>query len=233
MREISLDTETTGLSHKEGHRIIEIGAVEIVNHYPTGKHFHVYVNPQFEVSAGAGRVHGLTNEFLSDKPLFETVAEGFLDFIADSRLIIHNAPFDIGFLNHHLKEINMPLLEYDRVFDTLTHARKTYPGQKNTLDALCTRLSVESAHRVLHGALLDAELLADVYAEMMGAGANQRNLLFRGDSEGEVDTGHQSTNPVLHFGETSKTYEPREFGVTEEEQEAHRKFLEKIGAKNW
>jgi DNA polymerase-3 subunit epsilon len=170
-RQIVLDTETTGLTPEEGHRIIEIGCVEIINRRLTGKHYHQYLQPDREIDAGAIEVHGITNEFLQDKPYFKDVVESFLQFIKDAELIIHNAPFDVGFINHELKLLNSNsrLLEnHCTVTDTLAMARKMHPGQKNSLDALCKRYAIDNSQRTLHGALLDAEILADVYLTMTG-----------------------------------------------------------------
>ena len=171
MRQIVLDTETTGLDHAQGHRIIEIGCVELVNRRLTGKHLHLYINPEREVEAGALEIHGITNEFLNDKPVFEQVAQSFIDFVEGAELIIHNAPFDIGFLDSELKALQRNyrgMREYCSVLDTLAMARKKHPGQKNNLDALCKRYFVDNSQRDLHGALLDAEILADVYLMMTG-----------------------------------------------------------------
>lgn len=167
-RQIVLDTETTGLSHEQGHRVIEIGAVEILNRHTTGRHYHVYLNPDREVDAGALEVHGLSNEFLSDKPRFASVAMEFLAFIQDAELIIHNAPFDVGFLNAELARIQQAALKSHcaGVLDTLKLAKELHPGQKNNLDALCRRYDVDNSGRAYHGALLDAQLLAEVYLSM-------------------------------------------------------------------
>lgn len=171
MRQIVLDTETTGLEVSQGHRIIEIGCVEVVNRKLTGQHFHRYLNPERDIDEGAIEVHGITNEYLLDKPLFKDVAEEFLDFIKGSELIIHNAPFDVGFINNELKLLdrnNPPLADACSVVDTLIMARRMHPGQKNNLNALCKRYGVDNSQRELHGALLDAEILADVYLLMTG-----------------------------------------------------------------
>ncbi|QCW84864.1 DNA polymerase III subunit epsilon [Methylotuvimicrobium buryatense] len=175
MRQIVLDTETTGLNPQEGHRVIEIGCVELLNRRLSGRHFHVYINPEREIDAGAVEVHGITNEFLADKPLFSSIVEDFINFIRDAELIIHNAPFDVGFLNHEFGLLNngTGIVEnYSSVFDTLTFARKKHPGQRNSLDALCKRYGIDNSHRDLHGALLDAEILADVYLLMTGGQAS-------------------------------------------------------------
>lgn len=168
MRRIVLDTETTGLSPEQGHRIVEIGAVEILNRSVTGRTFHTYLNPDREVDPGALEVHGLSNEFLADKPRFESVAEDFLAYIADSELIIHNAPFDVGFLNAELARLEKgKLTDYcSGVQDTLKQAREMHPGQRNNLDALCKRYEVDNSNRAYHGALLDAQLLAEVFLAM-------------------------------------------------------------------
>ncbi len=171
MRQIVLDTETTGLEPQQGHRIIEIGCVELENRRPTGRTFHHYIQPDREIDEGAIAVHGITPEFLSDKPRFEEIAADFIEFIRDSELIIHNAPFDIGFLNAELARLGdkfPPMESLCTVTDTLILARQTFPGQRNNLDALCKRYNVNNAHRELHGALLDARILADVYLAMTG-----------------------------------------------------------------
>ena len=174
MREICLDTETTGLKPEEGHRIIEIGAVELLDKAPTGREFHVYINPQRDVPQEAVNVHGLTAEFLADKPLFADVAQDFLDFIGDATLVIHNAEFDRRFLNHELGLLNLPRIPRERCVDTLAIARAKFPGAPASLDALCKRFGVDNSHRDLHGALLDARILAEVYLEL--AGGRQRSL---------------------------------------------------------
>lgn len=171
MRQIVLDTETTGLEPGDGHRIIEIGCVELVNRRLTGNTFHQYLQPDREIDAGAIEVHGITNEMLADKPRFADVARDFLDFVMGAELIIHNAPFDVGFLNHELKRLEGGWGRIDQhcsVLDTLAMARQLHPGQKNNLDALCKRYGIDNTHRELHGALLDAEILADVYLAMTG-----------------------------------------------------------------
>lgn len=175
LRQIVLDTETTGINPKEGHKIIEIGCVELINRRLTQNRFHVYLNPDREIDAGAIEVHGITNEFLQDKPRFRDVVEDFTAFISGAELIIHNAPFDVGFMNHELallKEETRRIESLCTVFDTLTYARKKHPGARNSLDALCKRYSIDNSHRELHGALLDAEILADVYLIMTGGQAS-------------------------------------------------------------
>ncbi|QPG04484.1 DNA polymerase III subunit epsilon [Salinimonas marina] len=190
MRQIVLDTETTGIEPREGHRIIEIGCVELIDRKLTGNHFHVYINPQREIEAEAIEVHGITNEFLQDKPVFGDVAEDFIEFIKGAQLVIHNAPFDVGFMNHEFA-LNGPTAavktsEICEVLDTLALARKIHPGQKNNLDALCKRYGIDNSHRELHGALLDSEILADVYLLMTG-GQTKLNLMGQGAGN-EQDT---------------------------------------------
>lgn len=183
MRQIVLDTETTGLEPSQGHKIIEIGCVEMINRKLTGRHYHQYIQPNRLVDEGAMAVHGITDEFLQDKPLFHQIAAEFLEFINGAQLIIHNAPFDIGFINHEfamLRPVIPPVTDYCGVIDTLVMARQKHPGQKNNLDALCKRYGVDNSQRDLHGALLDAEILADVYLFMTGG---QTNLMLGAESE--------------------------------------------------
>ena len=175
MRQIVLDTETTGLETSQDHRIIEIGCVELVNRKLTGKHYHQYINPQRKVDEGAMQVHGITDEFLEDKPLFENIIGEFLAFVGDAELVIHNAPFDVGFIDHELSKLpKQPksITDLCSVVDTLALARNKHPGQRNNLDALCKRYAVDNSQRDLHGALLDAEILADVYLIMTGGQVN-------------------------------------------------------------
>lgn len=182
MRQIVLDTETTGLDPKSGHRIIEIGAVELVNRRLTGQHLHHYINPKREVDAGALAVHGITNEFLKDKPVFAAICEEFLSFIRGAELIIHNAAFDTGFINHEFALYNASIGTVEshcKITDTLLLARQMHPGQKNNLDALCKRYNIDNSHRELHGALLDAEILALVYLAMTGG----QSSLFGGEEQ--------------------------------------------------
>lgn len=185
MRQIVLDTETTGLEPGDGHRIIEIGCVELLDRRLSGRTFHQYLNPDREVDAGAVDVHGLDNDFLADKPRFPEVAEDFLAFIRGAELVIHNAPFDVGFLNHELELMGHGerIEDCSEVLDTLTRARKLHPGQRNSLDALCKRYEVDNSNRDLHGALLDAEILADVYLAMTGG---QTALSLDADAVGQM-----------------------------------------------
>jgi DNA polymerase-3 subunit epsilon len=187
MRQIVLDTETTGLEPEQGHRIIEIGCVELIERRPTGNNFHQYLQPDRLIDAAAIEVHGITNEFLADKPRFAQVAHDLLDYLNGAELIIHNAPFDVGFLNAELSRVGgMAALEsYCRILDTLQLARRLHPGQRNSLDALCSRYDVSNAHREKHGALLDAEILADVYLAMTGG---QTSLSLERESEAGQQT---------------------------------------------
>ena len=189
MRQIILDTETTGLSTSDGHRIIEIGCVEMINRKLTGQHFHHYICPDRKVDEGALEVHGITDEFLQDKPHFWEIVDEFLEFVRDSELIIHNAPFDIGFLDYELSLLDTEsgkVTDSCKVLDTLVLAREMHPGQKNNLNALCRRYEVNNSQRELHGALLDAEILADVYLMMTGG---QADLLFVSE---EQSHGHET-----------------------------------------
>ncbi len=187
MREVVLDTETTGIEVREGHRIIEIGCVEVIDRRLTGRHFHVYINPQREVDEGAFAVHGISDEFLADKPLFGDVADDFMEFITGARLVIHNAAFDVGFIDAELTLLNRGhgrVADHCSVTDTLLMAREKHPGQRNSLDALCKRYGVDNSQRDLHGALLDAEILADVYLTMTG-GQTALSLAGQGSDEDE------------------------------------------------
>ncbi|ADZ92059.1 DNA polymerase III subunit epsilon [Marinomonas mediterranea] len=185
MRQVVLDTETTGIDPKQGHRIIEIGCVEMIGRKLTKRHFHVYINPDREVEEEAFQVHGISNEFLADKPRFHEIAQEFLDFIRGAELIIHNAPFDVGFMDHEFSMLgNFPKTrDVCEIFDSLVFARKKHPGAKNNLDALCRRYGIDNSHRELHGALLDSEILADVYLLMTG-GQTSLGLSMNDGSEG-------------------------------------------------
>lgn len=196
MRQIVLDTETTGLEPQQGHKIIEIGCVELVNRRLTGRHYHQYINPAREVEQGAIEVHGITNEFLADKPLFRDIAEDFWEFVRGAQLVIHNAPFDVGFINHEFSQIGRPKIETEcQILDTLVMARQKHPGQKNNLDALCKRYAVDNSQRDLHGALLDAEILADVYLMMTG-GQTALNLSADSGGDNESEGGSVSMGRV-------------------------------------
>ncbi len=183
MRQIVLDTETTGLETSQDHRIIEIGCVELIDRKLSGRHYHQYINPERDIDVGAMEVHGISNEFLADKPVFSQIVDEFLSFIDGAELVIHNAPFDIGFINHELAKLQNrePVHELCKVVDTLVMARQKHPGQKNNLDALCRRYGVDNSQRNLHGALLDAEILADVYLMMTGG---QVDMVLGGNRAG-------------------------------------------------
>ncbi len=203
MRQIVLDTETTGLEPKQGHRIIEIGCVEMIDRKLTGNHYHQYINPQRDIDAGAIEVHGISNDFLTDKPLFIDIVDDFLQYINGAELVIHNAPFDVGFINHELELAEKETATtYQRVadictiLDTLLLARRLHPGQKNNLDALCKRYGTDNSHRDLHGALLDAEILSDVYLLMTGG---QTSLSLSGDPAA-TETG-AATNVIKRLKE--------------------------------
>lgn len=196
MRQIVLDTETTGLEPQQGHKIIEIGCVELVDRVLTGNQFHQYLQPDREIDAAAIDVHGITNEFLKDKPRFADIAQDFIDYVSGAELIIHNAPFDVGFIDHELSQLDGDwgrLRDYCTIVDSLVLAKRMYPGQRNSLDALCKRYEIDNSHRELHGALLDAEILSDVYLAMTGG---QTALLLDGFSTGIDGTGELEVRPV-------------------------------------
>lgn len=220
-REIVLDTETTGLSPAEGDRIVEIGCVELFNHIPTGKNFHVYLNPQRSMPDGAFRVHGLSEEFLSDKPLFQTEADKFLEFIGDGTLVIHNAPFDMGFLNAELKKIGKPALT-NEVIDTVQVARKAHPGARVSLDALCKHYGIDNTKRTLHGALLDSEILAEVYLELIGG--RQVGLALSASEQNEGDQTENISNTPR-----APRPEPLPSRLSEDEKRAHTALIETMG----
>jgi DNA polymerase-3 subunit epsilon len=229
MRQIALDTETTGLSTELGHRIIEIGCVELCDRKLTGNTFHCYLNPGREVEAGAYAIHGISNEFLSDKPKFNEVMEPLINFIQDAELIIHNAPFDVGFINYELQLSGKTeqVHNYCTVFDTLTFARKQHPGQKNNLDALCKRYEVDNSHRQFHGALLDADLLARLYLMMTGG-----QVALFGDSETAkiTEEGKFALNNLVRNKPLVVSQ------VSEQELLAHQEFIEilkKSGSNLW
>ncbi len=218
MRQIILDTETTGLDPKQGHRIIEVAGVELVNRRLTNRHFHHYVNPDRAIDEGAQAVHGISSEFLADKPRFVDIADSFLDFIAGSELVIHNAPFDVGFLNAELELLGKPPVTTfcDNVTDTLKMARDNYPGKRNSLDALCERLEIDNTHRNLHGALLDAELLAEVYL-VMTRGQDGFAMVFE-----------ESAESIAFSADASRLRDLRIQTATELEHQEHLKVLEQI-----
>jgi len=219
LREIVVDTETTGLSPAAGHRVIEIGCLELVNHVPTGPVFHQYLCPERNVPEEAVRIHGLTNEFLALMPLFSAVAESFLDFVAGARLIIHNAEFDLGFLNAELRRIERDDLQND-VVDTLALARKKYPGGQASLNALCRRFNIDNSARTKHGALLDAELLAEVYLELVGGRQPGLTLEARASAEIVHDTPKSERSVRRH-------------APTPDELAAHEAFLDSMDKPIW
>lgn len=225
MREIVFDTETTGLKPEDDHRVIEIGCVEMVNRVRTGKHFHVYINPERDVPQDAVRVHGITAGFLADKPLFEEIADEFVEFVGDARLVAHNAGFDIKFINYELKKLKRHIT-YDLagVVDTLKIARKQFPGSKANLDALCSRFGVDTSRREKHGALLDAELLAEVYIHLTGG--YQGSLALDKTKE-------QNKVQEAYIKRSLKALKKRTFPVSEQELQSHKAFLEKIPEAMW
>ena len=222
MREIVLDTETTGFEPHDGDRIVEIGAVELLNHLPTGKTYHQYINPKRNMPEGAFSIHGLSEEFLSDKPTFDLIAGELIDFVADSKLIIHNASFDMKFLNAELSWINYDLLPLSQAIDTLALARKKFPGSPASLDALCRRFSIDNSARTLHGALLDSEILAEIYLELVGG--RQPDLVLSGSST-------KKKNEDLNEASWRMPIRPNTLPqrLTEKEQEAHKKFISEFG----
>lgn len=222
MREIVLDTETTGVNPLKGDRIVEIGCVEIEGHLPTGKNYHVYINPERDVPDEAARIHGLTNEILADKPTFSNIVDGFLDFIGDAPLVIHNAPFDMGFLNMELTRHGFKNLPMSRAIDTLPMARRKFPGAPASLDALCKRFGVDNSSRDYHGALLDAELLAEVYLELCGG----RQPALEMTQKMEITIIQDEPTPRLFR-------EPRQHSPSEEDKNAHEQFIKKIKNALW
>ena len=196
MRQIVLDTETTGLEPRLGHRIIEIGCVEVIDRKVTGKRYHQYINPEREIDEGAEEVHGISTAFLADKPLFADIVDDFLNFIRGAELVIHNAPFDVGFIDHELSLLNQQNNHVEKistVLDTLVLARKMHPGQKNNLDALCKRYDIDNSQRDLHGALLDAEILAETYLAMTGG----QTMLSLGGNSGGIDNEFELSKPRM------------------------------------
>lgn len=223
MREIVMDTETTGLSPNEGHRIVEIGCVELMNHVPTGKVYHQYINPERDMPAEAFAVHGLSEERLRPEPVFAKIGDAFIDFIGDAKLVIHNAAFDMKFLNAELTRMGRPALPWERAIDTLAIARKRYPGSPSSLDALCRRFNIDNSSRTLHGALLDSEILAEVYLELIG-GKQPDFVLAGAPRKGSANrTGSTSTTVI---GARPRPLESRLSG---KEQAAHEAFVESLG----
>lgn len=223
MKEIVLDTETTGFDPLSGDKILEIGCVELENHIPTGNIYHVYINPEREVPKDSIRIHGLTDEFLSDKPVFSQIITEFLEFIKDKTLVIHNAEFDMKFLNAELQNIGFKELE-NEVIDTLLIARQKFPGSPANLDSLCRRFGVDNSNRQIHGALLDSELLAEVYLELCGG--RQPELLYE-------EVNKSSSNDEAFEVKEKIFREPREFKINESELMQHKEMLEKISDHLW
>lgn len=224
MRQIVLDTETTGLEVGKGHRLIEIGCVEMIDRRLTGRHFHHYLNPERDIDEGAARVHGIRLDMLQDKPRFADIAEAFLAFVQGAQLIIHNAPFDLGFLNQELALIQGPTLDgVCEVFDTLPFARSRHPGQKNDLDSLCKRYSVDNSRRDKHGALLDAEILALVYLAMTGG---QVNMLL--DAEAQAPDHPAAATPEAHRATLERRGRLKIIAPDPEELAAHRAYLDAL-----
>ncbi|WP_340588225.1 DNA polymerase III subunit epsilon [Erythrobacter alti] len=226
MREIIFDTETTGLDPATGDRMVEIGCIEMVNRVATGETFHAYYNPEREMPAEAEAVHGLSSTFLADKPLFRDTVAGLLEFIGDSPLVAHNAQFDFGFLNHELSVCGLEAVGADRMIDTLAIARRRHPGAKHSLDALCSRYGVDRSHRVLHGALLDAELLAQVYVELTGG--RQIGLQLAVDN-----TGQETVETRVFRPKTGEYRAPRAHCASAEELARHASFLESLDSPLW
>lgn len=221
IREIILDTETTGLNPASGDRVVEIGAIELLNHLPTGRTFHAYINPERDMPSEAESVHGLSSAFLKDKPVFAQIAQDFIDFIGDATLVIHNASFDIGFLNAELGYLNRPHIPPERVIDSLHLARMKHPGAQNSLDALCRRYSIDNSKRTKHGALLDSELLAEVYLELIGG--RQTALVL--DTQVRKRTIEIANPKAVNL---NRPY-PLPSRITPAELEAHQLFVKELG----
>lgn len=226
MREIVLDTETTGFEPEEGHRIVEIGAVELFNHLPTGRYYHQYINPERAVPKEAFEVHGLGDDFLADKPVFAAVADAFLEFVGGARLVIHNAAFDMRFLNAELRWCARPVLPEKQAFDTLALARRKFPGSPASLDALCRRFGIDNSAREKHGALLDSEILAEVYLELIGG--RQPDFALATSSRSAAGPGGDADVPGQAWRPRPRpvSLPPR---VTEDEAAAHAEFVAGLG----
>jgi DNA polymerase-3 subunit epsilon len=231
MREIALDTETTGLNPNGGDRIVEIGAIELLHHLPTGRQLHLYINPERDVDAGAVAVHGLTAEFLADKPVFADIADEFLAFVGPDPLVIHNASFDMGFINAELARLGRDPIPMSRSVDTLMMARKKFPGAQANLDALCRRFEIDNSHRDLHGALVDADLLAQVYIELLGG--RQPGLSLDGPDPQKPDSATAAAPGVTFDIETRPVRPIRAHAPTAEELAAHAAFLETLKDPIW
>jgi DNA polymerase-3 subunit epsilon len=224
MREIVLDTETTGFEPETGDRIVEIGAVELFNHLPTKRHFHVYINPERSMPEAAFAVHGLGDDFLRDKPVFAKVAQEFLEFIGDAKLVIHNASFDMKFLNWELGRVGYPTMPMDRAIDTVLMARRKFPGAPASLDALCRRFGIDNSARTLHGALLDSEILAEVYLELIGG--RQPDFGLGAGPATPARSGREEPTEAWRPRPRPQALPPR---ITEEEAAAHAAFVAGLG----
>lgn len=233
MREVVLDTETTGLDPHEGHKIVEIGCVELFNHLPTGNNLHIYINPEREVPAESVAVHGLTDKFLADKPTFAEIYTEFIDFISGSRLVIHNAAFDIKFLNHELQAVGHKPIPMNVVTDTLLMARQKFPGSPANLDFLCRRFGIDNSARELHGALLDSELLAEVYIELLGGRQHNLDLLNQQNTEQTNTSVSLEENSYIDKIKNKPFREPRNFVVSEDEKQLHSDLLSQIPNNLW
>jgi DNA polymerase III subunit epsilon len=230
MREIVLDTETTGLDCSNGDRIVEIGAIELENHIQTGNYFHSYINPERKSDPKAEKVHGLTQEFLSDKPLFHEIAEDFLEFISNSKIIIHNAPFDLGFINSELKSCDISDIEGDLIIDTLLLAKKKYIGQSVSLDALCRKFNIDISNRIIHGALKDAKLLSLVYLELIGG--KQTRLNFLNNNEIIKDDKNEIFD-LINFYNNKPIIEPKRVNININDNKLHLESIKQIPKSIW
>ena len=234
MREIVLDTETTGISASGGHRIIEIGALELVNHTPTGNNLHLYINPQRDIEDGAFAVHGISSEFLADKPVFADIVEQFMQFVGEDQMVIHNASFDMAFINAELARLSLPEYPMSRAVDTLAMARKKFPGAQANLNALCRRFEIDNSHRDLHGALVDADLLTEVYIELLGG--RQPNLSLDVARTEQQEQQQANETPIAQSGfsmrrdaaKFSRSHMP-----SDAELSAHEGFLKEIEDPIW
>ena len=231
VREIVLDTETTGLSPDEGHRIIEIGALELINHMPTGRKLHLYIQPERDIDEAAQNVHGISAEFLKDKPVFADIADEFLDFIKEDVMIIHNASFDMGFINAEFKRLGWNKLADSRAIDTLMMARRKFPGAQASLDALCRRFEIDNSHRDLHGALIDADLLAEVYIELIGG--RQPDLGLHGTSAIQKNGTISADGDAGISGHDRPMRAARAHEASPEELANHERFLDEITDPIW
>jgi len=229
MREISFDTETTGLNPRGGDRLVEIGGVELINHIPTGNMCHLYINPERDMPEEAFRVHGLSEEFLSDKPKFAEVADEFLEFVGDGTLVIHNAAFDMGFINMELERAGRRIIPNTQVIDTLDLARRKHPTGPNSLDALCSRYGIDNSKRVKHGALLDAEILAEVYLELIGGRQTALGLIMDTEDVGDTGDGGVFEPGVLPKFNAKPRPVPLGSLISEAEAKAHAEFISGMG----